>query len=167
MEQARTVGAAGPFLSAVMAKSLDVSDRVRQQTAIGELAVPSRQRHLIWPGTSSDPSRAEGFCCWAPERSVNRPPAIWLRTGAIRGRDRPVVDPAREMAEKLGGTAATLADRWKCMLRADIVISATGCPHVVLTREEAETNRNRAQPGGAGHPGYRDAARCGTGSTPR
>ena len=53
---------------------------------------------------------------------------------------------AREMAEKLGGTAATLADRWKCMLRADIVISATGCPHVVLTREEAERiaiERNR------------------------
>ena len=53
---------------------------------------------------------------------------------------------ARELAEKLGGTAATLADRWKCMLRADIVISATGCPHVVLTHEEAERiadERNR------------------------
>jgi glutamyl-tRNA reductase len=53
---------------------------------------------------------------------------------------------ARELAEKLGGTAATLADRWKCMLRADIVISATGCPHVVLTREEVERiaiERNR------------------------
>ena len=53
---------------------------------------------------------------------------------------------AGALAEKLGGTAATLADRWKCMLRADIVISATGCPHVVLTREEAEriaVERNR------------------------
>jgi glutamyl-tRNA reductase len=53
---------------------------------------------------------------------------------------------AQELAEKLGATAATLADRWKCMLRADIVISATGCPHVVLTREEAERiaiERNR------------------------
>jgi glutamyl-tRNA reductase len=53
---------------------------------------------------------------------------------------------AKELAEKLGGTAASLADRWKCMLRADIVISATGCPHVVLTREEAERiamERNR------------------------
>ena len=53
---------------------------------------------------------------------------------------------AQEVAEKLGGTSATLADRWKCMLVADIVISATGCPHVVLTREEAEriaVERNR------------------------
>lgn len=53
---------------------------------------------------------------------------------------------AREVAERLGGTAATLADRWTCMLRADIVISSTGCPHVILTREEAERiadERNR------------------------
>ena len=53
---------------------------------------------------------------------------------------------AHELARKLGGAAATLADRWKCMLSADIVISATGCPHVVLSREEAERialERNR------------------------
>jgi glutamyl-tRNA reductase len=53
---------------------------------------------------------------------------------------------AQEVAQKLGGTAATLADRWKCMLRADIVISSSGCPHVILTREEAERiaiERNR------------------------
>ncbi len=28
---------------------------------------------------------------------------------------------ARQLAEKFGGTAARLADRWNCMLRADIV----------------------------------------------
>ena len=40
----------------------------------------------------------------------------------------------------------TLADRWQRMLRADIVISSTGCPHVILTGEEAERiaiERNR------------------------
>src|SRR5438270_13987202 len=53
---------------------------------------------------------------------------------------------ARELAESLGASAATLAERWQSMLQADIVISATGCPHVVLTREEAEriaVERNR------------------------
>lgn len=53
---------------------------------------------------------------------------------------------ARELAEKLGGTSASIADRWQCMLKADIVISATGCPHVVLTYDEAERiaqERNR------------------------
>jgi glutamyl-tRNA reductase len=50
------------------------------------------------------------------------------------------------LAEKLGGSSATIAERWKCMVNADIVIAATGCPHVVLTRDEAERiarERNR------------------------
>jgi glutamyl-tRNA reductase len=53
---------------------------------------------------------------------------------------------AQELAQKLGGRAATLAERWRCLKDADIVISATGSPHVVLTREEAEriaAERNR------------------------
>ena len=52
---------------------------------------------------------------------------------------------AHEVAERLGGTAASLNDRWKCMVGADIVVSSTGCPHVILTHEEAEriaTERN-------------------------
>jgi glutamyl-tRNA reductase len=53
---------------------------------------------------------------------------------------------AQELAEKMGGAAATSADRWQCMLRADIVVSASGCPHTILTREEMEriaAERNR------------------------
>ena len=38
-EQARTVGATGPFLNAVLGKARAVSERVRQETAIGQLAV--------------------------------------------------------------------------------------------------------------------------------
>ena len=146
-EQARTVGAAGPFLSAVMAKSLDVSDQVRQQTAIGELAVSipiaafDLARHIFGSlegrkvlllGTGKMSELSARHMVENGARSV-----VVIDQSSTR---------AREMAEKLGGTAATLADRWKCMLRADIVISATGCPHVVLTREEAERiaiERNR------------------------
>jgi glutamyl-tRNA reductase len=50
------------------------------------------------------------------------------------------------MAQKLGATVTTQTDRWGCLLKADIVISASGCPHYVLTREEAEriaAERNR------------------------
>src|SRR5271169_5402969 len=38
-EQARTVGAAGHFLNAVLEKALSVSKQVRSETAIGKLAV--------------------------------------------------------------------------------------------------------------------------------
>jgi glutamyl-tRNA reductase len=54
---------------------------------------------------------------------------------------------ARELAQKLGGNAAPLEDRWQCFLQADIVICSTGCPHVILSRQEAEriaSERRRA-----------------------
>ena len=145
--QARAVGAAGPFLSAALGKSLEVSKKVRSETAIGKLAVSiptaglelARQifgtlenRRVLLLGTDE-------MC----ELSVRY--MMDHGAGSVVVIDQ---SPARaqELAEKLGGKCATIADRWKCMLNADIVIAATGCPHVVLTRDEAERlahERNR------------------------
>jgi glutamyl-tRNA reductase len=146
-EQAQNVGATARFLDATIEKSLSVSERVRSETDIGKLTVSI-------PNAALDLAR-QVF------ESLDGRRILLLGTGKMselsaqqmveRGaRSVVVIDqtPARaqEVAEKLGGTVATLGDRWKCMLNADIVISATGCPHVVLTREEAEriaTERNR------------------------
>ena len=146
-EQARTVGAAGRFLNATIEKALSVSRQVRNETAIGKLAVSI-------PTTALDLAR--NIFGTLEGRKI-----LLLGTGKMcehsaremigRGAASVVVidqSPAHasEVAAKLGGTAATLADRWKCILGADIVISSTGCPHVVLTREEAEriaAERNR------------------------
>lgn len=146
-EQARTVGGSGRFLNAVMEQALSVSTRVRTETAVGKLSV-------------SIPTAALDLCR-QNFGSLEGRRVLLLGTGKMSelsarhmveaGAESVVVidqQPARakEIAEQLGGTPATLADRWKCMLRADIVISATGCPHVVLTREEAEriaVERNR------------------------
>ena len=146
-QNARTVGAAGPFLNSTLGKALEVSQKARSESTIGKLAVSiptaalelSRQifgaldgRRVLLLGT--------GEMC---ELSVRHMMAHGA--GSVVVIDQSPAR-AREMAEKLGGTAATIADRWKCMVRADIVIAATGCPHVVLTREEAERialERNR------------------------
>jgi glutamyl-tRNA reductase len=146
-KQARTVGASGPFLNMTLEMALEVSRKVRSETAIGKLAVsiPSAALELSRQTFGSLDGRkvlllgTDEMC----EESVR----YMMGHGAA---SVVVIDqsPARseEMAAKLGGTAATISDRWKCMLNADIVISATGCPHVVLTREEAERiaqERNR------------------------
>ena len=147
LEQARTVGAAGPFLNTVLEKALSLSERMRDEAATAKLAdsIPAAALEL-----------ARRFFGSLQGRKV-----LLLGTGTtVELSARRIIDsgagpvevigqsPARaqELAEKLGGKAATLADRWKCLLRADIVISSTGCPHVVLTREEAEriaAERNR------------------------
>ena len=146
-EQARTVSASGRFLNAVLEKALDVSKQVREGTAIEKLSVsiPTAAldlarhifgsldgRRVLLLGTGKITELSARHLIDSGAASV-----VVIDQSATR---------ACELAEKLGGTAATLADRWKCMLGADIVISSTGCPHVVLTREEAERiamERNR------------------------
>ena len=146
-EQARTMGAAGPFLNAILEKALEVAQRVRNETPLGKLA-------LSIPVAALELTR-QVFGSLQGRR------VLLLGTGTVsellarqmveQGAESVVVidqSPVRatELAEKLGGSSATLADRWKCMLGADIVVSGTGCPHVVLSREEAEriaAERNR------------------------
>ncbi len=146
-EQARTLSACGRFLNAVLEKALGVSQQVREGTAIEQFSVsipaaaldlarnifgsPAGQRVLLL-GTGKMSELVAGQMMDSGAASV-----VVIDQSATR---------AHELARKLNGAAATLADRWKCMLNADIVISATGCPHVVLTREEAERialERNR------------------------
>ena len=146
-KQARSVGACGPFLNAALAKALEVSQKVRGGTPIGKLAISiptaalelARQifgtlenRRVLLLGTDE-------MC----EQSVRY--MMSHGVGSVVVIDQSPAR-ARELAEKLGGTSASIADRWKCMVSADIVISATGCPHIVLSREEAEriaNERNR------------------------
>ncbi len=146
-KQARSIGSSGPYLNSTLAKALEVSQKARSQTPISKLAVSiptaalelARQifgtlenRRVLLLGTDE-------MC----ELSVRH--MMSHGVGSVVVIDQ-FPSRARELAEKLGGTSASLADRWKCMVRADIVIAATGCPHIVLSHEEAEriaTERNR------------------------
>jgi glutamyl-tRNA reductase len=146
-EQARTVGAAGHFLNAALEKALSVSKQVRHETMIGKLSVsiPMAALDLVRHIFGSLEGRKVLLLGTGKMSELSGRHMVENGAQSVMVIDQ---SPARasELAEKLGGTAATLADRWKCMLRADIVISATGCPHVVLTREEAEriaVERNR------------------------
>ena len=146
-QQACTIGAVGPFLNSALSKALEISKKVRSDTAIGKLAVsiPTAALDLARQIFGSLDNRrvlllgTDEMC----ELSVRH--IIAHGAGSVV-----VIDQspgrAKELAEKLGGRSATIADRWKCMLNADIVIAATGCPHVVLTHDEAERiarERNR------------------------
>jgi len=146
-KQARNVGATGAYLNAALAKALEVSHTVRSETPIGNLGISiptaalelARQifgtlenRRVLLLGTDE-------MC----ELSVRH--MMSHGVGSVVVIDQSPAR-ARELAEKLGGGSASIADRWKCMVNADIVIAATGCPHIVLSREEAEriaNERNR------------------------
>jgi len=146
-EQAKAVAATGNFLNAVIEKALSVSKQVRSQTELGSQGVSI-------PAAALDVARQvfgslENRCVLllGCDKMTEISGRLLIGKGAA---SVVVIDqsPARaqKLAQDLGGTAGTLHDRWKYMLRADIVITSSGCPHVILTREEAERiafERNR------------------------
>ncbi len=146
-EQARTVGAAGRFLNAILEKALSLSEQVRADTGIDQLkvSIPSAVLDLARQIFGSLGGRRVLLLGTGEMSEVSAREMVVSGAASVVVIDQSPTR-AQELAAKLGGTAATLADRWQCLLRADIVISSTGCPHVILTREEAEriaTERNR------------------------
>jgi len=146
-EQARTVGATGRSLNTLVEQALRVAEKVRAEKQNGKtsacLATMARDiarrvfgslegRRVLLLGTGT-----------AVENSAR----VMLESGAgplVVIDQNPLT--AKETARKLGATVASQTDRWGCLLKADIVISASGCPHYVLTREETEriaAERNR------------------------
>ena len=138
-QRAQKAGTTGRFLDAVLQKALTVSKRVRNETAIGNSAVSipyaavelarqifgtlhSMKVLLLGAGKMSELS-ARGL--------VNN------GASSVTVVNR-TLEHAVDLAVKLGGTAVAFEERWQHLVEADILISSTSCPHVILTREEAE-----------------------------
>ena len=138
-KQAQKIGASGRCLDAVLQKALSVSKRVRNETAIGNLAVSvpyaaveltrqvlgtleGKQVLLMGAGKMSELS-ARGL----------------LNRGAtsVKVISR-TIEHATELAQKLGGTAVPFEQRWQHLAQADVILSSTSCPHTILSREETE-----------------------------
>jgi len=147
LERAQTVGTALRYLNQVIEHALKVCQRVHQETGLSAVveSIPSQALELGQEIFGSLHGRKVLLLGTAMTGDLSPRCIAENELGSVVVIDQ---SPARakDLAAKLGGTSATLADRWNCMLRADIVISATGCPHVVLTRAEAEriaVERNR------------------------
>jgi glutamyl-tRNA reductase len=137
----------GRFLDAVMQKALTVSKRARTETAIGSSAVSipyacvelsksvlgelaGREVLLIGAGKMSE--RAAHYLMKAGASQIK----VMNRTPAR----------AEELAQKMGATPVLYEDKLQHLKKADIVVSSTACPQVILSRQEAETiarERNR------------------------
>jgi len=146
-EQARTVGATGRSLNTLVEQALRVAENNPKEKQIGEtsacLATMARDlarqvfgslegRRVLLLGTGTAVENSARLM-----RESGAGPLVVIDQNPLA---------AQETARKLGAKVATQTDRWGCLLKADIVISASGCPHYVLTREEAEriaAERNR------------------------
>jgi glutamyl-tRNA reductase len=141
-QAAQAAGLTGRFLDAVFQKGLNVSKRVRSDTAIGNAAVsvPYAAVELAKQIFGSLKNRQVLVLGAGKMGELS---ARYLRNNGVQAIH--VVNRTRHNAEKLAseldGVAVDYEDRWKCYAEDDIVISSTGCPHLILLREDAERIR--------------------------
>jgi glutamyl-tRNA reductase len=157
-KQARKAGTTGRFLDAVLQKALAVSKRARTETAIGKagvsipyaavelarriLGVLEKKKVLVLgAGRMSELSARELLKDGGGPGGVSV--TVISRTLAH----------AADLAAKLGGVAFPFEERSEHMAEADIIISATACPHTIVSRDQAETmirgrkhHQNKNQP---------------------
>jgi glutamyl-tRNA reductase len=137
--KAQKAGATGRFLDTVFQKALSVSKRVRNETTIGAAAVSvpyaavelakqifgsleGRRVLVLGAGKMGELSARYLIASGAA--------AVWVTNRTFAH--------AVELAGKLGGAAVPFEERWQHLAASDIVISSTGCPHVILSRQDAE-----------------------------
>ena len=146
-QQAQKIGSTARFLDAVMQKALTVSKRVRNETAIGNLAVsiPSAAVELARQILGTLENKTVLLLGAGKMSELSARGLLNHGASMVRVVNR-TLDHAKELATKLGGTAVSFEERGQQLIEADIVISSTACPHTILSREEAEViSRQRNQ----------------------
>ncbi len=138
--QAQKVGATGRCLDAVIEKALVVSERVRNETAIGDLAISIPSAALELVRRNFDTLEGKQVLLLGDGKMSELSARGLLKNGAasVKVLNR-TLDHAAELAAKLGGTAVSFEERAQHISQADILISSTSCPHTILSRDEAET----------------------------
>jgi glutamyl-tRNA reductase len=136
---AQRVGTSGRFLDSVLQKAIAVSERVRTETAVGQCAVSVpyaavelarqlfgslQERRVVLLGAGHMGELSAEYLKKYGARDI----CVINRT----------VEKAQEIASRMGGSAAPYEERWKHIIEADIVVSASACPHLIFTREEGE-----------------------------
>lgn len=138
-QKAQQAGTTGRYLDAVFQKALSVSKRVRSHTAIGSAAVSvpyaavelARQVYGQLEGRKVLVLGAGKM----GELSARYLAANGASTVFVTSR---TYEHAQHLADKLPGAAVPFEGRWPHLAEADIIISSTGCPHVILDRQDAE-----------------------------
>ena len=136
--KAQQTGTTGRFLDAVFQKALNVAKRVRNETPIGSAAVSvpyaavelARQifgqlqgRKVLIIGTGKMGERSARYLL------AGGATAVWVTNRTY--------EHAADLADKLGGVAFPFEERWRHLADADIVISSTGSPQAILSRDDA------------------------------
>ena len=145
--QATRAQATGPILNRLLHKSFSVAKRVRRETGVGDHAVSvSYAAVTLGRKIFGDLAGKTAMMVGAGEMAE-------LALEHLRGQGMGKViianrslDRALMLAQRFGGEAASLEELETQLLSADILISCTGAPEFLLTRDQVkEAMRRRKQ----------------------
>jgi glutamyl-tRNA reductase len=144
--RAQQAGSTGRFLDAVFQKALSVAKRVRNETPIGAAAVSVPYAAVELAKQIFGSLEQRNVLVFGAGKMSELSARYLLASGAgsLRVTNR-TYEKAVELATLLHGVAVPYEDRWRHLAQADIVLSSTGCPHVILTREDAERMHRERQ----------------------
>ena len=136
---ARQEGALGPTLDRLLRKAITVGKRVRTETRVNEGAVSIGSAAVDLAGKLlGDLTGKVVLVLGAGEMAtlVAKALARWeLKAIFVANRSH---ERAAELARELNGIAISFEEMPKYIPVSDLIIGATGAPHVVLSREELE-----------------------------
>ena len=136
---AQKVGTTSHFLDSIFQKAIAVAERVRTETAVGQCAVSLPYATVELARQLFGSLQGRKVVLLGSGRTGELSAEYLMKYGArhICVVNR-TIEKAQETAERLGGVAAQYEERWQHFIAADIIISATACPHIIFTREEGE-----------------------------
>ena len=136
---AQKVGTTARFLDSTFQKAIAVSERVRNETAVGQCAVsvPYAAVELARQLFGSLQGRKVVLLGAGHMGEMSAEYLVKYGAKDVRVVNR-TIEKAQEIAARLGGVAAQYEERWQHFIAADIIVSATACPHIIFTREEGD-----------------------------
>lgn len=143
---AQKVGTTARFLDSIFQKAIAVSERVRTETALGQCAVSVPYAAVELARRLFGTLHGRKVVLLGGGRLGEMSAEYLVKYGAhqvcVINR---TLDKAQEIAERLGGSAAQYEERWQHLINADVIISASACPHIIFTREEGDYVRQERQ----------------------
>lgn len=145
-EQAMALGASGAQLNRLFRGALEVGKQVRSETAIGRGAVSVSSAAVdLARATLGDLSRSSVLVLGAGRMAEATTRALVDHGAAGVVVANRTASTARALAERVGGRGVDLAHVGPELEIADIVISSTNAPHLILKREDLASVVERRQ----------------------
>jgi glutamyl-tRNA reductase len=136
---AQQVETTGRFLDAVFQKALTVSQRVRNETAISDVAVSVTCAAVELAKQIFGSLKDRKVLLLGAGKMGETAARCLIKNGAndLRVMNR-TPEHAQELAKALHGKAVPMEERLAQVREADVVICSTSCQQAILTREEVE-----------------------------